>query len=92
MIATFDLLKDLANQKKHGVSLAFGGRILEDPHALVALDLRFDYGEDRLVALGMVEGAVWVCVYVEVCDDQARIISVRKATRDERNDYYTAPR
>ncbi len=88
----FDDDKDRRNKARHGVSLAFGVRVLADPRALISIDLRFDYGEERLFALGMVDGTIWVCVHVALSDVTVRIISVRKATREEADDYYTTPR
>ena len=49
----------------------------------VTLDTRRDYGEDRLIGIGLLHDAVLVVVFVEKTDDTIRIISVRKAERHE---------
>ena len=54
---------------------------------LADLDDRFDYGEDRWIGLGLLEGRVVQVVYTEPDDETRRIISVRKALRDERKQY-----
>ena len=45
----FDPEKDDTNRSKHGVSLAFGARVLEDVDYLLV-------GEDRYKVIGMVDG------------------------------------
>lgn len=91
MEVAFDPDKDAENQAKHGLSLAFGADVLNDPNLLEILDVRYDYPEDRFVAYGMVSAQVWVCVYT-LRGTIARIISVRKATRHETRRYYEIPR
>ncbi|MDR3519209.1 MAG: BrnT family toxin [Azospirillaceae bacterium] len=87
----FDPDKDASNQEKHGVPLAYGAKVLDDPNRLEVLDVRFDYAEDRFVCYGMVEGRVWVCVFTQR-DDVSRIISVRKANEREAKRYDETPR
>lgn len=87
----FDPEKDRANIGKHGVSLAFGGKVLADPHRLYVLDVRFDYGEDRFICYGKVAGRVWVCVFT-ARGDAYRPISVRKANERETRRYDETPR
>ena len=49
----WDPAKDVLNQRKHGLSLAEGIPALEDPDRDSWIDDRFDYGEERIVTLGM---------------------------------------
>lgn len=91
MLIGFDPAKDATNREKHGVSLAFGEGVLNDPERLEVRDVRFDYGEQRYVAYGMVAGRVWVCAYA-AWSNQARIISVRKANDREQRRYHDIPR
>lgn len=51
------------------------------------LDDRFDYGEQRFVTFGMLEGRVVAVAHTE-SDDCIRVISVRKATKNEEKSYY----
>ena len=50
MEVEFDPIKNIANQAKHGVSLAFNSELDWDA-ALVWIDERYGYDEVRLVAL-----------------------------------------
>lgn len=50
------------------------------------LDDSEDFGEDRLVAIGLIDVSVYVMVYVER-RHAIRVISLRKATRQEITDY-----
>ena len=51
-------------------------------------DRRFDYPEQRFIGLGLLEDLTVVVVFVEREDDEIRILSMRKATRHERQLYY----
>ena len=76
--------KNLAN---HGLDFA-------DAHAVFRgvvfsfEDKRRSYGEQRLVALGMLEDVVVAIAFTEPDDDLLRIISMRKATRNEQRIYF----
>lgn len=77
MESTFDPPKNAANLRKHGVSLAEGDGVLNDPLALTAEDLSAA-GEQRFVSIGLnVFGQLRVVVYTYRGAD-VRIISVRK--------------
>lgn len=91
MRITFDPDKDAANQAKHGASLAFAKRVLDDPGRLDVLDVRFNYTEERFVSYGLVDGRVWVCVFAPR-GDSCCIISVRKANDRETRRYQDTPR
>ena len=81
MIYRFDPAKDALNQAKHGVSLALAEVLFAGPHRWVDDD-RFDYGEVRQVAFGLIGGRLFVCVYVDR-DAERRVISLRKANSRE---------
>jgi len=50
---------------------------------LTLFDGREDYGEDRWIALGWIRRVIGVVVYVEREGAVIRIISARKATKNE---------
>jgi uncharacterized DUF497 family protein len=77
----FDPAKDEINRAKHGVSLALAEILFAGSHAMTTDD-RFDYGEVREIAVGLIGDRLFVCVYV---DRQAerRVISLRKANKRE---------
>ena len=82
----WDEAKRKSNLAKHGLDFAdahrvFAGIIVEQP------DTRFDYGEPRMIAVGMLDAVVVLIVHVER-DDCVRIISMRQATKNETDFYY----
>ena len=77
----FDPAKDKVNRAKHGVSLALAEILFAGPHVSV-VDDRFDYGEVREVALGLINDRLFVCVYADQ-NAERRVISLRKANKRE---------
>jgi len=84
---TWDPEKDALNRRKHGLSLAAGVDALEDPDLYFWFDERFDYGEERVITLGLSRGQVLHVVSTEREEDLTRIISVRRAEDDEIGEY-----
>ncbi len=54
---------------------------------LVALDDRQNYGESRWIGIGMLNTRVVVMIFTERDEDTIRIISMMKATTNERIRY-----
>jgi len=79
----WDPVKDALNQRRHGLSLADGISALEDPQRESWIDNRFDYGEERIVTLGLSQNRVLCVVATEPDEDCTRIISVRRAEDHE---------
>ena len=77
----FDPAKDEFNRAKHGLSLALAEVLFEGPYRSLRDD-RFDYGETRQVAFGLIRGRLFACVHVDR-DEERRVISLRKANRRE---------
>lgn len=82
----WDQLKNEANIAKHHLDFADAPRIFRLP-LRISLDERQDYGEDRWVGLGMLDGRFVVVVFTEPDEDIIRIISLRKALPYERKLY-----
>ena len=82
----WDERKNESNISKHGFDFAEADRIFNLP-MLVFYDDRQDYGEDRLVAIGLLDERVVVVVYTEPDQETIRIISLRKALSYERKRY-----
>jgi uncharacterized DUF497 family protein len=76
-----DPTKERANQAKHGVSLALAEVLFAGPHVSMTDD-RFDYGERREVAFGLINDRLFVCVYADR-EAERRVISLRKANKRE---------
>lgn len=84
----FDPVKDRVNAAKHGVSLRVAER-LDWNTALEREDDRFDYGEVRFVALGLIGDRLHVLVFAEGShEDAVRAISLRPAEKHEVRFYY----
>ena len=86
MPANFDPKKDVANIKKHGVSLSEGDGVLNDPLALTVEDDRAE-GEQRFVTIGLNVFGILMVVVHSPRRDGPRIISVRKPDPKERRTY-----
>jgi uncharacterized protein len=84
----FDPAKDDINRAKHDVSFQAATRFDWDT-ALEREDERFDYGEVRFVAIGLIDARLYVMVFTEGSDDDAvRIISLRPAEKHETRFYH----
>ncbi|PLZ94053.1 hypothetical protein CEN44_01550 [Fischerella muscicola CCMEE 5323] len=82
----WDKRKNELNIDKHGFDFADAYRVFDLPMA-VDLDERNDYGEDRWIGIGLLDGRVVVVVYTEPDEATIRIISLRKALSHERRRY-----
>jgi uncharacterized protein len=71
----------------HGVSFHDAIRAFRDRFAIERFDDREDYGEERINLLGMCEGVILHVTYAER-GNRIRIISARRATRNEQDEYY----
>ena len=54
---------------------------------LVYLDEREDYGEERYLGIGLLDGRIVIVIYTEPSEEMVRIISLRKALSHERKSY-----
>ena len=83
MLFEWDENKGKVNLAKHQIDFGDVWRIFEGP-VFEKVDSR--RGEDRIFAIGLMEGIPIVVVYV-MRGEQRRIISARRANRDEGQDY-----
>ena len=81
-----------ANLQAHGVSFDLARTVFKDPFAVERLDDREDYGEERFVIVGMAEGGVVLFVAYTEREGRLRIISARRATQNEQDDYFEQSR
>lgn len=77
----FDPAKDVANQAKHGVSLALAIE-LDWEAALIWVDARFEYQELRMIALAPKTEILYSMAFVE-SGAARRIFSLQRANRRE---------
>jgi uncharacterized DUF497 family protein len=87
---TWDPRKAAANRRKHGVSFEEAQTVFLDEQALVVEDPDHSETEERFILVGL-SSAIRVLTVVH-CErshgDEIRIISARKATRREQNEYW----
>jgi len=84
----WDAVKADANYRKHGVDFPTATEAFSDPFGIEEFDTRDDeHGEDRFILTAMGGGSPLVVVYTER-GEAIRIISARRATRQEHDDYY----
>ncbi len=89
---TWDVPKDRSNRQKHGIGFDTAALVFLDPLHLTRLD-RIIEGEERWQTIGRVGGVLLILVAYTVVDEEEevlRIISARKATRQERIEYEEA--
>jgi uncharacterized protein len=91
----WDENKNDSNLEKHGLSFETASLVFDDPNALSIPD-RIENGEERWQTIGMIENIVIVMVAHTIKlepdsqEEIIRIISARKATRAERQEYEEA--
>ncbi len=83
----WDENKRQINIEKHGIDFVDALRIF-DYDTVILEDNRFNYGEQRWIALGLLNGRIIVVVYTEI-NEIIRIISARKGTKNEQKIYFT---
>jgi uncharacterized protein len=89
----WDEAKNLANQRKHGVSFEEAGQVFLDPF-YVSLKERVEDGEQRWQTFGVIHGVLLLMVAHTVREmqgeetvDVIRIITARRANSVERRRY-----
>jgi uncharacterized protein len=84
----WDEAKNRDTIEKRGLGFEFAARIFEG-RVLEREDQRRDYREQRIFSVGEIEGEVFVVVYTWR-ENRRRIISARRASRRERDEYRKA--
>ena len=84
----WDERRNKHNIRIHGIDFQDVVEMFNHP-MLTRLDTRRDSGEDRWIGIGLLRNIVAVTVYLEWEDEETiRIISARKATRHESEEYH----
>lgn len=85
----WDEAKRQSNIRHHGIDfvLVENERVFAG-ETLTLLDDRADYGETRFLTLGLLRGEVVAISHTET-DEWVRLISVRKASKNEEKIYFT---
>jgi hypothetical protein len=79
--------KKAANLKKHGMNFDDAKTVIESDRTVTFEDSRFDYDEARYLTLGLLQDMVVIIATAET-DTTIRIISMRKADKNEQKIYY----
>ena len=83
---TWTATKRRINLAKHGLDFADAKRVFAGPMVLFE-DKRTDYGEQRMIGVGLLGDLAVLIVHVE-SDTTIHVISMRKADHHETNLFY----
>ena len=81
----WDDTKNRSNFIKHGLRFEDAEQVFSG-HCVTFIDDRFDYGEERLLTLGLLDGRLVVIAHAPR-DEGTRIISMRKGNKREKEIY-----
>jgi hypothetical protein len=85
---TWDPAKDLANQRKHGISFKEAAELFSnDVNYLEIFDEAHSAIEDRFIAIGPIRRGMVLVVWTQQNEETLRMISARWATARERRLY-----
>jgi uncharacterized DUF497 family protein len=84
----WDGAKAKINLSAHGVSFDLAKSVFKDVFAIELVDDREDYGEERFITIGMADGEVLLSVVYTERAERIRIISARRATQNEQDEYF----
>ena len=82
----WDSEKAELNWRKHTVNFEDAALVFADKNRIERFDDEHSYDEDRYITIGKVESILFV-IYTER-GEITRLISARRATAQERRDYY----
>jgi len=85
MSLEWDQAKNRTNFAKHGLRFEDAERVFSGP-CVTFEDDRFDYGEERLITLGLLAGRLVVIAHAPR-NEGTRIVSMRKGNRREQKAY-----
>jgi hypothetical protein len=89
----WDIHKAEINKKKHKITFEEASTVFDDEEALIINDPDHSTDEERFILLGYSSKAnlLVVCHCYRASESIIRIISARKATTNERKQYYNFP-
>jgi Uncharacterized protein conserved in bacteria len=87
---TWDDEKAAENKHKHGIDFATASLAFFDPGRIEEYDIEHSENEDRWITVGLVRNTLLFVVFAEREGDVIRIISARKAMKNEQKAYYQA--
>ena len=87
MSYSWDEEKSRRNFALHGIAFEDAVRIFDGP-TVERVDDRFDYGETRVYAIGVVNGLEITVIYTDLEENERRIISAWRSEPHERRRYW----
>ncbi len=84
----WDPAKAQANVRKHKVPFVMACEVFKDPKRAESPDASSEHDEARWIALGRVQQTILSVVFTER-GGRIRLISARRANRDEQQTYWT---
>jgi len=90
IIFEWDENKNAINKQKHQISFEEAQTVFDDPNAIMIPDTEHSEKEERFILLGFSNNAklLVVCHCYRQSDTIIRIISARKATKNEARQYH----
>ena len=83
----WDPAKAASNERKHGIPFEVATLVFEDDERIDRLDSELSEEEERWNAIGLADGFEIYVVYT-IREEVIRLISARKASRHEREEYW----
>ncbi len=92
IIFEWDYFKENANKIKHKIDFQRASTIFNDPNSITIFDLKHSQVEERWITIGLDSSNIELVVihtekYINKDELIIRIISARKATKNERTTY-----
>jgi len=83
----WDEEKNAKNIRKHKINFELAKKVFFDPKRFEIIDKKHSLNEERLKTVGFSGVALLSVIFTER-DDSVRIISARKAEKDEEEEYF----
>ena len=83
----WDEEKNVKNIRKHKINFELAKKVFFDPKRFEIIDKKHSLNEERLKTVGFSGVALLSVIFTER-DDSVRIISARKAEKDEEEEYF----
>lgn len=81
--------KERKNIAQHGIDFETAAAVFQDINRLEFYDEKHSIDEDRYITIGLIDGEAYIVMVVYTEREEAiRLISARKATKQERRMYY----
>ncbi len=82
----FDLNKSRSNESKHGISFGEAKKLWKDSYRVEKQVINIT--ESRFAVTGIIDGVLWTAI-ITYRGGFIRLISVRRARKNEKEDYYS---